>query len=136
MTNCEKLLRAFIEAQGYEVEKYETGEYETGEFGISPSGRCGFERIPTIDYKVTKKEPARTQRLAVLRAEIEDLLEQDKEPLTVSGKQIINLTSKDIPFFAAGCAQGDLVSNVWLGSVIICEVNGDDVKVVRNDEKA
>lgn len=47
MDNCEKLLRAFIKAQGYEIE-------QTG-------GRTGNVASP-VDYKVTNKGPTQQQK--------------------------------------------------------------------------
>jgi len=43
VNNTDKLLRAFIEAQGYEIEVVDSGRKE--QFGT-----------PIIDYKVTKRE--------------------------------------------------------------------------------
>ena len=59
MNNTEKLLRAFIEASGYEVEEIVTtsvfgsAEVPTKEEFIS--GMCGPTIVEAIDYRVTKR---------------------------------------------------------------------------------
>ena len=46
MNNTDKLLRAFIDASGYEIE----------EVDISPMKHDRYPHTPIIDYKVTKKQ--------------------------------------------------------------------------------
>lgn len=53
MDNTEKLLRAFIKAQGYEIEEIESTEKK---FAGKYAGDDIYTDTPTIDYKVTKKE--------------------------------------------------------------------------------
>jgi len=52
MDNTEKLLRAFIKAQGYEIE--ETVTYDLFHTGIGNPEI--IDKIEIIDYKVTKKQ--------------------------------------------------------------------------------
>jgi len=56
MNNTDKLLRAFIGAQGYEISEYGTGEFSNGAYGMGVCGKGGFQQIPITDYKVTKKD--------------------------------------------------------------------------------
>ena len=55
MNNTEKILRAFIEASGFDIEE----EYIPLDYRAIPNwnnnGRIGERPTPTIDYKVTKK---------------------------------------------------------------------------------
>ncbi len=58
--NCEKLLRAFIEAQGYEVEVIEDIKRMYRRDDVIGNGELKENAIPetiikTTDYKVTKK---------------------------------------------------------------------------------
>ena len=53
MNSTERLLRAFIEASGYEI-KAITNTRIVG--GISSVGSWNREEVVTIDYKVTKKD--------------------------------------------------------------------------------
>jgi hypothetical protein len=59
MNNCEKLLRAFIEAQGYEVEDTITRSEFYATVDINSDGRPSAGSIPGFvsisNYKVTKK---------------------------------------------------------------------------------
>ncbi len=48
MNNTDKLLRAFIEASGYEIEEVKAKE--------TSSIMCGGNTYSNIDYKVTKKK--------------------------------------------------------------------------------
>lgn len=62
MTNEMKLLRAFIEASGYEIESNNTTERLYRNEDISITGDVKENAIPerifnNVEYKVTKKEP-------------------------------------------------------------------------------
>lgn len=59
--NTEKLLRAFIEASGYQVEERQDIKHFHPRDNLQPSGEPELNVTPestikTVDYKVTKKE--------------------------------------------------------------------------------
>ncbi len=59
MNNCEKLLRAFIEVQGYEVELVATAESFSERKEYIALG-CAFDPKLDYDYKITKPENTKT----------------------------------------------------------------------------
>jgi len=71
MNNTEKLLRAFIKAQGYAISEYKTGEFTNGAYGMGPGGVGSFTKIPVTDYKVTKKDDKAISIITRLLHEIE-----------------------------------------------------------------
>jgi hypothetical protein len=77
MNNTEKLLRAFIEASGYEVDEVDTSVKFYKADDIDRDGDPYVDAVPTvvssIDYKVTKK--ADEERFTFTRYMIKDLIE-------------------------------------------------------------
>jgi hypothetical protein len=73
-SNTDKLLSAFIEASGYEIEEESCQATET------VSGALWGAIV--IDYKVTKRKgvfKSKEERIYLLKKEIEELLKEDEE---------------------------------------------------------
>jgi len=85
------------------------------------------------DLKVKDNESLVQARLAALKSEIKDLLESERKPLTVNGKQLVNIGSK---IGYGGYLLGDLIRDVNIGDCIVCKVDGDKmlVAMVGDDE--